>query len=57
MEELIARVRAHLGQGEKLTHILQFEQLVLDRKARQVLYCHQEIELTAKEFNLLDYLM
>ncbi len=57
IEELIARVRAHLRQGPKETHLLQFEQLVLNRKARQVYYRHQEIELTAKEFNLLEYFM
>ncbi len=49
--------RAHLRQESKGVHLLQFEQLVLDRKARQVYYCHQEIELTAKEFNLLEYFM
>ncbi len=57
MEELIARVRAHLRQGPKDAHLLQFEQLVLNRKARQVYYHNQEIELTAKEFDLLEYLM
>lgn len=57
IEELIARVRAHLRQSSKATHLLQFEQLVLDRKARQVYYRHHEIELTAKEFGLLEYLM
>lgn len=57
MEELIARVRAHLRQAPKAAHLLQFEQLVLDRKARQVYYCYQGIELTAKEFNLLEYFM
>lgn len=57
IEELIARVRAHLRQGLKETHLLQFEQLVLNRKARQVYYGNQEIELTAKEFDLLGYLM
>jgi two-component system OmpR family response regulator len=46
-----------LRQRPKATHLLQFEQLVLNRKARQVYYRHQEIELTAKEFNLLEYLM
>jgi DNA-binding response OmpR family regulator len=55
IEELIARVRAHLRQGPKATHLLQFEQLVLNRKARQAYYRYQEIELTAKEFNLLEY--
>jgi DNA-binding response OmpR family regulator len=57
IEELIARVRAQLRQGSKTTHFLWFEQLALDRKARQVYYQHREIELTAKEFNLLEYLM
>lgn len=57
IEELFARVRAHLRQGPKTAHLLQFEHLVLDRKARQVYYHHQEIELTAKEFDLLEYLM
>jgi DNA-binding response OmpR family regulator len=57
VEELIARVRAHLRQGAKEAHLLQFEQLVLNRKARRVYYDNQEIELTAKEFDLLDYLM
>lgn len=57
VEELIARVRAHLRQGSKEAHLLQFEQLALNRKARQVYYSNQEIELTAKEFDLLEYLM
>lgn len=57
MEEPIARVRSHLKQGSKATHFLQFEQLTLDQKAHRVYYRHQEIELTAKEFSLLEYLM
>lgn len=57
VEELIARVRAHLRKGPQETHLLQFEQLVLNRKSRQVYCDNQEIELTAKEFNLLEYLM
>lgn len=57
MEELIARVRSALRQGPKEAHLLQFEQLILNRKARQVYYCHQEVELTAKEFGLLEYFM
>jgi two-component system OmpR family response regulator len=57
IEELIARVQAHLRQGGKATHLLQFEQLVLNQKARQAYYRHQEVELTAKEFDLLEYLM
>ncbi|MBE9178553.1 response regulator transcription factor [Oculatella sp. LEGE 06141] len=57
VEELTARVRAHLRQGTKEAHLLQFEQLVLNQKARQVHYNNREIELTAKEFDLLEYLM
>lgn len=57
LEELIARVRAHLRQGAKEAYLLQFEQLVLNQKARQVYYGNREIELTAKEFDLLEYLM
>jgi two-component system OmpR family response regulator len=57
IEELIARIRAHLRQGEKEAYLLQFEQLVLNQKARQVYYGNREIELTAKEFDLLEYLM
>ena len=57
VEELIARVRAQLRQGPKEAHLLQFGQLVLNQKARQVYYNNQEIELTAKEFDLLEYLM
>lgn len=57
LEELTARVRANLTKGAKEDCLLQFEHLVLDRKARQVYYGSQEIELTAKEFDLLEYLM
>ena len=57
VEELIARVRAHLRQVLKKAYLLQFEQLVLNQKAREVYYGNQEIELTAKEFDLLGYLM
>lgn len=57
VEELIARVRAHLRQGPREAYLLQFEQLVLNQKARQVYYGNQKVELTAKEFDLLEYLM
>ncbi|MBI4780845.1 MAG: response regulator transcription factor [Oscillatoriophycideae cyanobacterium NC_groundwater_1537_Pr4_S-0.65um_50_18] len=56
IEELLARVRAHLRQNQK-NYLLQFEYLVLNSKARQVYYEDREIELTAKEFDLLEYLM
>jgi DNA-binding response OmpR family regulator len=56
--ELVATVRALLRRVQpQKPHILEFNNLVLDRKARQVYYNSQQIELTAKEFNLLEYLM
>jgi DNA-binding response OmpR family regulator len=57
IEELIARVRVQLRQVSEKPDLLQFEQLVLNQKTRQVYYDNQEIELTAKEFDLLEYLM
>lgn len=58
IQELIARIQAHLWQIQKQeTHILRFENLVLDRSARQVFLSFRLIELTTKEFDLLEYLM
>lgn len=57
IEELIAKVRAHLRQRPGETHLLQFEQLALNQRARQVFYKDRQVELTAKEFDLLTYLM
>lgn len=57
VEELIARIRVRLRQGAKEAYLLQFEQLTLNQKARQVHYASREIELTTKEFDLLEYLM
>ncbi|MBF2035914.1 MAG: response regulator transcription factor, partial [Leptolyngbyaceae cyanobacterium T60_A2020_046] len=58
IEELMARVRAHLRH----LHHQEAEQLVygdlaLDRKSRQVKRGSRLVDLTAKEFDLLDYLM
>lgn len=56
--ELVATVRTLLRRAQpQKPHILEFKNLVLDRKARQVYYHSQQIELTAKEFDLLEYLM
>jgi DNA-binding response OmpR family regulator len=58
IQELLARVRAHLrryqGSGEgKLT----FLDLTLDPLTREVMRADRKMELTAKEFDLLRYLM
>lgn len=58
IEELLARVRAHLRRNQpQEVDTLQFQNLTLNRKTREVKRGDRSIELTAKEFDLLDYLM
>jgi DNA-binding response OmpR family regulator len=58
IEELLARIRAHLRRTEEVNEdILQFEDLSLNRLTREVYRGQRSIELTAKEFDLLEYLM
>jgi DNA-binding response OmpR family regulator len=58
VEELLARVRAHLRRNtESSSDLLQFEDLSLNRQTREVFRGQRTIELTAKEFDLLDYLL
>ena len=58
IEELLARIRAHLRRTEETeTEILRFEDLSLNRLTREVHRGTRLIELTAKEFDLLEYLM
>lgn len=58
IEELLARIRAHLRRTQDSDQeVLQFEDLSLNRMTRQVLRGSRAIELTAKEFDLLEYLL
>lgn len=58
IEELLARVRAHLRRTQEPNlDILQFEDLTLNRKTREVTRNERAIDLTAKEFDLLEYLL
>ncbi|MEM9162992.1 MAG: response regulator transcription factor [Cyanobacteria bacterium P01_F01_bin.4] len=58
IEELLARVRAHLRRNDpQEAELFQFDTLTLNRKTREVFRGDRGIELTAKEFDLLDYLM
>jgi two-component system OmpR family response regulator len=58
IEELLARVRAHLRRNEpQEADMLVFGNLTLNRKTRQISRGQRDIELTAKEFDLLEYLM
>lgn len=58
IEELLARVKAHLRRvhPENPT-ILEFEDLTLNCITREVYRDRQLIQLTAKEFDLLEFLM
>jgi DNA-binding response OmpR family regulator len=56
--ELSARVRALLRRGSRSGNtLLSVEDLVMDRAGRKVWRGSQAIELTPKEFSLLEYLM
>lgn len=58
IEELLARIRAHLRRNnEPDLDLMQFEDLSLNRRTREVLRGQRAIELTVKEFDLLDYLL
>ncbi len=57
--ELLARVEAHLrrGGGKEVVTQLRLGDLELDLLARRVTRAGREIDLTSKEFTLLEYLM
>jgi DNA-binding response OmpR family regulator len=58
IEELLARIRAHLRRTQAADEdVLQFEDLSLNKRTREVIRGERSIELTAKEFDLLQYLM
>lgn len=58
IEELLARIRAHLCRTQETDEdLLQFEDLSLNHRTREVFRGKRSIELTAKEFDLLEYLL
>lgn len=58
IDELLARVRALLRRGAgEAAGLLQVDDLVLNPSTREVTRGGQRIELTAKEYALLEYLM
>ena len=57
-EELLARVRAHLRRTHNsLTLIMEVSDLKLDTRTRKVERGGEEVQLTNKEFALLEYLI
>lgn len=58
IEELLVRVRANLRRdNEEEGELLQFSNLTLNRSTHEVFRDRRLIELTAKEFDLLEYLL
>jgi DNA-binding response OmpR family regulator len=58
VEELVIRVRSHLRQTQEVDpDLLQFEDLSLNKRTRAVKRGDKSIELTGKEFDLLEYLL
>ncbi len=58
MEELLARVKARLRRTQQNDpDSLEFEDLILNCLTREVYRGNQLIELTAKEFDLLEFLL
>ena len=58
IEELLARIRARLRQGQETdADRLEFADLSLDRRSRQVYRGTRLIDFTAKEFDLLEFLL
>ena len=56
-EELLARIRVQLRFYNEETPELQLGPILLNRLARQVFNNGDEVQLTQKEFTLLDYLI
>ncbi|MGV0101734.1 DNA-binding response regulator [Nostoc sp. DSM 114160] len=59
VDELLARVSVRLRRSNQVEYadVLEFEDLSLNRRTRQVYRDRRLIELTAKEFDLLEYLL
>jgi len=61
--ELVARVKAHLnrfdrltGKAEKIKHIIQIKNLTINQISHHVFLDNLEINLTTKEFEILNFL-
>jgi DNA-binding response OmpR family regulator len=58
IEELLARIRSHIRRTkEENSDVLEFEDLSLNLRTREVIRSLKGIELTVREFQLLEYLM
>ncbi len=56
-DELLARIRVQLRKNEQKNNILQIADLVINFDAKSVVRGEKKINLTAKEYAILEYLM
>ena len=56
-EELLARVRARLREREPADNVISYRDLLMDRDRHEVRRGERPINLTAKEYALLEYLL
>lgn len=56
-EELLARVRARLREKSPQANVLYHKDVAMDRDRHEVVRGGKEIQLTAKEYALLEYLL
>lgn len=57
-EELFARIRSHTAKkSESERNILRVSDLIINRSTKTVMRGSKKIELTVKEFSILEYLM
>jgi DNA-binding response OmpR family regulator len=57
-EELLARIRALLRRSRKVdTHILEYKDIVLNPYTRKLSIASKEVELTDKEYMIVEYLL
>jgi two-component system, OmpR family, response regulator ArlR len=56
-EELLARVRARLREKQPQGNVIQHRDVVMDRDRHEVTRGERPIQLTAKEYALLEYLL
>ncbi len=56
-DELLARIRVQLRKNEQKDNILQIADLILNATTKTVARGEKKINLTAKEYSILEYLM
>ena len=58
LDEMIARIRSVVRRsGNKSSNIIQIQDLTVDIAAKSVSRCGDDIPLTAKEYNIFEYLV